>query len=743
MKKRITLLSLFLFICIAAFSQGQNYGRTRISFNDINGDGVFPIPQVMIRNSDSASNSNNPLNMLGVSVEWKYSDSFSFDTSYHGTDFTLNYFACGQWNKVDFTYHRTNYGSLILDTVLVIPCQRPCSAGFSYSSHMLFYYNQYQFFSIGGASIKHEWALGDGRIYRWSNPSNVQYDTVGAITVRHVIHDTIRNCRDTAYMNLNIPPICNGGFTGTNLGNLLYEFNATNSNAYSHTWIIDGDTVIAGRTYQHQFTSSGYHSVYHISSYQNSCSQQYGYNNLNVQPCQVSVGYTNQYGLITFFPSNTTKPLHYRYGDGDTATRTGNHTHQYSQSGNYYVIVSDPSNICNSKSITITIQTFCTSTFSISTSTPFTFFVNGPAHSSFGSRYIMSTGDTLYGDTATYQVNTSGAYTIRRELYNSQGQMMCNNQTSFYFNSCGMGTYSYNNDLLRGVVRFNSQYKTNYGSIRVYLIKHKSSLGTLTAVDSVDLNSSGNDTGYFEFTQQCDTNADYLVKAALLSSSSIYSSYLPTYFQSSSSWSNATPVNTSSFAVLDMISGTNPGGPGFIGGLISQGANKKFKPLSGIQVNLFTEQGVAVAYAYSNLSGAYSFDKLAYGKYKVSVEELGKTSASYWVTLDANNSKAEERNFEVNSSYVSILNTSLEDPKVVSGIYPNPVTNSLYIDWSDDNNGEVQVIFYSLEGKVLKSIQIAKDGKQSQIDVSDLPSGMMLLRIISDEGQSSQFIQKK
>src|SRR5437764_808468 len=75
--------------------------------------------------------------------------------------------------------------------------------------------------------------------------------------------------------------------------------------------------------------------------------------------------------------------------------------------------------------------------------------------------------------------------------------------------------------------------------------------------------------GEYHFYCVTASAGDLLVKAALLSSNSSYWSYLPTYKENSLTWNTA---HAASFTLgannIHMVAGTNPGGPGFIGGSV-------------------------------------------------------------------------------------------------------------------------------------------------------------------------------
>jgi PKD repeat protein len=171
---------------------------------------------------------------------------------------------------------------------------------------------------------------------------------------------------------------------------------------------------------------------------------------------------------------------------------------------------------------------------------------------------------------------------------------------------------------------------------KVYLIYYNPADTTLTALDTFTF-SVGTGPG-FHFNDL--PAGSYLVKAALDSTDSLYANYLPTYYDSSTIWSGATHITLSNHNVsgvtIKMVSGTNPGGPGFIGGKVTMGANKKEgDPIEGQVILLTTKLGKPVAYTVSDVNGDYKFTNLAYGDYKIYGEAAGKKSVAGIITLSA------------------------------------------------------------------------------------------------------------
>lgn len=277
------------------------------------------------------------------------------------------------------------------------------------------------------------------------------------------------------------------------------------------------------------------------------------------------------------------------------------------------------------------------------------------------------------------------------------------------------------------------------GFCRVWLIK-KDSVGSdvlLTAIDSINLS----DSGYYTFRVM---PGNYLVKAALLPSSTFYNDYLPTYHTKASLWSSATNVSITTspytLANITLIKGSNPGGSGFIGGFVSVGANKTGDPVEKADVLLFTAAGNPVAFVKTDGGGQYAFNNLAFGSYKVRIEVVGKPSEEYLVTLDANNPSAANGNFEVNSKDIKLKKSGtgiLETTAVALGIYPNPASNNVSVSFENAAAGSAIITISDLAGKVVKTVAYpATQGNNIlSIDLDGLKNGLYIIGVNTAHAQ--------
>jgi hypothetical protein len=105
-------------------------------------------------------------------------------------------------------------------------------------------------------------------------------------------------------------------------------------------------------------------------------------------------------------------------------------------------------------------------------------------------------------------------------------------------------------------------------------------------------------------------------------------------------------------------------------------------------------------------------------------------STSNWTNIDAASS------FSINcpGGGVGINEVNILDLK----IYPNPVSNILFIQLGENKSTEMNIL--SLSGKVVKSIA---NNNVKSIDVSDLVQGIYILKVVTDKGVSTKRFVKQ
>jgi len=266
----------------------------------------------------------------------------------------------------------------------------------------------------------------------------------------------------------------------------------------------------------------------------------------------------------------------------------------------------------------------------------------------------------------------------------------------------------------------------------IYLIEDTA--GFLRIVDAQHLGDSCSGSYMFHNV----VAGTYYLKAGLDSLDPDYANYLPTYYSNELNWADATAISlidndyNTNFA---LTAGVNPGGPGFVGGYVSQGAGMSIgghdesrglgDPLPNIQVNLLTAAGVPVASTFTDGNGRYTFSNLQFNTYKVYAEEINKVPAPLNVTINANNPSQDDVNVSINSNSAV---TGLDDISQikVEGIFPNPVTDKTVIAINLQKNAQVHLVLTDITGRVLqdKNLDLTTGANQIKLDLSNHSAGV-------------------
>jgi len=343
--------------------------------------------------------------------------------------------------------------------------------------------------------------------------------------------------------------------------------------------------------------------------------------------------------------------------------------------------------------------------------------------------YLWSNGETTSG----FNTSVEGTYCVTVTLENGCTSTSC---VEAFFPTTSLTVWvapgdSSNNDPVIA---------------QVYLIAYDSLAGTLSLAYTEQTNTSG----LAVFNNIAP--GQYLVKAAIVPGTVGFNDYLPTYGHSALFWSDAHSFTVYPFsgngAYIYLIPGNNPGGPGFIGGLVSEGANftgnhpqTEFSgegdPVPSVSIVITLPDGTAIAAATTNADGAYSFPSLAYGTYIVTIDIPGVAPVSTTITLSPEQPGFSGINFNVteNGATLSAKNVDFEAFAKVS---PNPVRDVLQVELTDSDG---ELLLTNMQGQILQ--KVAVNATQMRLSLASLPEGIYLLTARTATGSQSTRIVKQ
>lgn len=273
----------------------------------------------------------------------------------------------------------------------------------------------------------------------------------------------------------------------------------------------------------------------------------------------------------------------------------------------------------------------------------------------------------------------------------------------------------------------------------MYLIQYDSAAGTLTEVDTFFSTSTPSLLYNYYFSNV--TPGSYLIKAALSANNPNFSGNMPTYFGQSLTWNSATNVVVGSgwptnILNINLIAGNNTGGPGYVGGFVSQGANRTTgEALKDHSVIITTTQGQAVTNKLTDINGRFEWPSLAYGSYYVWVEVPGKPSVQALVTLSPNTPTVDSIQFEVGSNGITLFanqNNTIADLR----LFPNPVQNQFYLSFDCTGMRSANYQIINNKGQVVanKSLDLINSCNTNfEVNIEQLTSGLYFLKLNADE----------
>lgn len=631
--------------------------------------------------------------------------------------------------------------------------------------------------SSPGATPDYQWYFGDGTIDYTANPTHT-YPGPGNYTVVLLVMwaDSVNPgtwlCSDSLAQTITVAPSpCDAYITVASPSLSTRTFTATSyagTPGMTYSWNFGDGTTGSGSPVTHTYTSSGSYQVTLIATgggcVDSSFTTVYITAPFNCATASATI-YPFTTGNTVSFSGQTTPwfpPAGYsvnrswNFGDGSTGTGAYP-SHAYAAPGTYTVTLvvqwidsASGGVFCQDTAVTNVLVANCAGvaagfTYTVSGNT-----VNLTNTSTTGATpgtvadYAWSYGDGTSGIVPTHTYAAAGTYTVSLTLrlldstnaagwlcFDSVAQVITvGNPPNVISGSIGMDSSYYNPSVI--------------DTFKVWLIEFDSTSQMLYAVDSQIVSGPYNGVSY-EFLNKAP--GVYRTKAAHLNGPSSGTGLLPTYHAYSLYWNTATQIyhagGSTIYKHIHMQGGTVTGGPGFIGGNVTMGANKGTAvgdPVVGLLVFLRDASDKVIRMTYTDASGDFSFGSLPIGNYSVYPEALNYTTTPY-TSIVVNTSQPSVPNIffkQTEDLEIRPIPTSVGGPGTVAAgkVYPNPARDLLNITVPAQTS-QLQVSVISLTGRVLASHEFRNvaAGAVRSISVKELPVGLYLVRTLAD-GQS-------
>lgn len=265
------------------------------------------------------------------------------------------------------------------------------------------------------------------------------------------------------------------------------------------------------------------------------------------------------------------------------------------------------------------------------------------------------------------------------------------------------------------------------GDALVYLLKYEYGDGEIVVADSVFTND-----GCYFFDDIA--NGDYIVKAILDENNPLVATTLPSYHTSHEFWTGADIITIASSTPqaninIDMLTGTNPGGPGFISGSVDWADTLRAAvDFSNSTVIVKNANGSIVAYTMAQSSGNYTIANLPLGTYNLFADYAGYSGNPKTVTLTTNTPSSNDVSLLLGPALVSV-----KEENAISGIvaYPNPFTDMVTLQIDSKINNRLTYNIVNPLGQVVyqSALQIQPGKNNLELSLGALAQGIYSIQL--------------
>ncbi len=280
--------------------------------------------------------------------------------------------------------------------------------------------------------------------------------------------------------------------------------------------------------------------------------------------------------------------------------------------------------------------------------------------------------------------------------------------------------------------------------VKVLLIKYNPATLMLYSVAAQNAEST---TGWtYRF---CGLGTDsFRVKAFIDTITVVGTGHQPTYHNASVYWHSANVIYHITGTVdagkdINMGYGTVSGGPGFVAGNVTTGANKGTAdaiPAVGMYVFCVNAgTGAVLQQAITNSAGNYSFTGLPVGvPLTIYPEDMSYTTTPYpTITLTSAASSVTAANFKQSTLYRTIvpITSSVGTVATTHGllsVYPNPATNAVTVQWANlTTTGVANITITDVTGRVVltASADMNQPTGQQKLNIGQLAKGLYVLHV--------------
>ncbi len=603
-----------------------------------------------------------------------------------------------------------------------------------------------------GENLQYFWDFGDGNRSNESNPTHA-YARSGAyrvcLTVVSRQPNTPNACADTTCQVVNVPPQparCKAKFEIREQG-LSFAFvnRSEPSNAnLRYNWSFGDGNGSSEENPTHTYARPGRYEVCLTIATPEGCTstkcEWVSATDTTPQPKHCKAAFTlrpanNAGNAFNFVDQSRGENLQYfwDFGDGNRSNEA-NPTHTYARAGAYRVCLtvvsrsSNPNTTCSDSTCqTITVQpqpARCKAEFEVRPRNTGFAFVNRSQPANARMQYVWSFGDgnrsTATNPTHTYA--RGGRYEVCLTVTAPDG---CTDTRCQWVSAPNPAADTTLTSICFNVRLSDGRTPADSYTIILYRLNANNRWVPVDTLLGPPANTSE--------PTVCFTNlpkGQYIALGQLTPRSQHRASHIPTYYDRSRSWRNARIIDTRQAYLtvvheLVLLPRLRTGGPARAAGRAAAPGKTGSVGLGAWVIALDAVTGEAVALTETAADGSYALEGLPYGTYRLVAEAINLHDRPLTIVLSP----------EIATAEADI--TLSEEPAPASRgqllsfgdltLYPNPSTGLVWLKAPWLTGEAVEITVLGTDGRVLRQHRAPAT---EAIDLSDLPQGLYLLRVV-------------
>jgi PKD repeat protein len=226
----------------------------------------------------------------------------------------------------------------------------------------------------------------------------------------------------------------------------------------------------------------------------------------------------------------------------------------------------------------------------------------------------------------------------------------------------------------------------------------------------------------------------YIALGQLTPRSQFRTSHIPTYYDRSQTWRNARIIDlrqSNPAVILDLVllPRLRVNGPARAAGRAAAPGKTSSVGVGAWVMAIHTATNEPVALSETDIEGRYTLEGLPYGTYRLVAEAINFHDRPVLVTLSPDAPVAAQNDIDLSEEPAPTSRSS----KLSFGdltLYPNPTTGLVWVKapWLTGDNLKLTVL--GTDGRVVRELSVSPT---EGIDLTDLPQGLYLLRVVQGQ----------